>query len=106
MTSNNGSQDVQKTVTLRLEVEREDDLYVALCPELDISSYGDTVEDAVAHLKDAIVLYLDTIEQDGERERIFRERGITIEDQAETDYRATLHPDVFATVGRFAVGAA
>jgi predicted RNase H-like HicB family nuclease len=97
---------MQKTVTLRLEAEREDDLYVALCPELDVSSYGDTVEDAVAHLKDAIILYLNTIEQDGERERIFRERGIKVEDRLEADYRATLHPDVFATVGRFPIGAA
>ena len=97
---------MQKAVTLRLDVEREDDLYVARCPELDISSYGDTVEDAVEHLKAAIMLYLDTIEQDGERERISTERGITIENRPEAAYRATLQPDVFATVGRFAVGAA
>jgi len=97
---------VQTMVTLRLEVEREEDLYVAHCPELDISSYGDTVEDAFDHLKDAIVLYLDTIEQNGERERIFRERGISVEDRVETSYRTTLSPDVYATVGRFPVGAA
>jgi hypothetical protein len=27
-------------------IEREDDLYVALCPELDISSQGETVSEA------------------------------------------------------------
>ena len=63
-----------QTITLTLEVEREDDQYVSLCPELDVSSYGDTVEDALQHLRDAIALYLETIEQDGELERIFRER--------------------------------
>ena len=97
---------MQKMVTLRLEVEREDDVYVAHCPELDVSSYGDTVEDAFDHLKDAIVLYLDTIEQDGERERIFRDRGISLEDRLGTSYHATLQPDVYATVRRFPVGAA
>ena len=93
-------------VTLRLEAEREDDLYVANCPDLDISSYGDTVEDAFAHLNDAILLYLDTIEADGERDRIFRERGITIEERLEANYRVDLHPGVIATVSRFPVGAA
>jgi len=68
---------MERMITLTLEVEREDDQYLSLCPELDLASYGDTVEDALSHLKDAVLLYLDTIEQDGERERIFRERGIT-----------------------------
>jgi predicted RNase H-like HicB family nuclease len=94
---------VEKMITLRLEAWREDDLYVAHCPDLDISSYGDTVEDAFAHLKDAIFLYLETIEQDGERERVFRERGIEIDERPDTKYSVTLHPDVFATVSRFTV---
>ncbi len=69
---------MERTVTLTLEIEREDDKYVSLCPELDVSSYGDSVEDALAHLIDAVRLYLDTIVADGERERIFRERGIKL----------------------------
>ena len=78
---------MQKMVTLRLEVERVDDLYVAHCPELDVSSYGDSVEDVFDRLKNAIILYLDTIEQDGERERIFRERGISVESRVATAQR-------------------
>ena len=97
---------MEQTITLRLEVEREDDVYVASCPDLDISSYGDTVENAYSHLKDAITLYLDTIEEDGERERIFQERGITVEDRLGSDYNVTVHPGVFVTVSRFQVGAA
>ena len=97
---------MDKMIALRLEAVREDDLFVATCPELDISSYGETVEDAFAHLKHAVLLYLDTIEEDGERDRIFRERGIVIEDRRATDYQTTVHPEVFATVSRFRVGAA
>lgn len=97
---------MEQRITLRLEAEREDDLYVANCPALDISSYGDTVEEAFAHLKNAIFLYLDTIEEDGERERIFRERGIKIDERLETNYEITVHPDVIATVSRFTVGVA
>ncbi|MCR4300434.1 MAG: hypothetical protein NUV51_02390 [Sulfuricaulis sp.] len=35
-------------------LEREGDLYVALCPELDIASQEKTVELATANLKEAV----------------------------------------------------
>jgi predicted RNase H-like HicB family nuclease len=41
-------------------VEREDDGYVSLCPELDIASQGDSVEEATANLKEAVELFLET----------------------------------------------
>jgi hypothetical protein len=37
-------------------IEKEEDLYVALCPELDIASQGNTVEDARNNLKEALEL--------------------------------------------------
>lgn len=37
----------------------EEDMYVALCPELDIASQGKTVEQAIANLKEAVELYLE-----------------------------------------------
>lgn len=39
-------------------IEREDDGYVSLCPELDIASQGDTVEEARNNLIEAIELFL------------------------------------------------
>lgn len=41
-------------------LEKEGDLYVALCPELDVASQGATVEDAVANLKEAVELFLES----------------------------------------------
>ena len=41
-------------------IEREDDMYVALCPELDVASQGSTVEEATANLKQAVELFLDS----------------------------------------------
>ena len=41
-------------------IEREDDAYVALCPELDVASQGDTVNEARANLQEAIELFLET----------------------------------------------
>lgn len=40
-------------------IEKEDDTYVALCPELDIASQGDTVEEAKANLHEAIELFFE-----------------------------------------------
>ena len=41
-------------------IEREDDIYVSLCPELDIASQGPTVEEAKCNLAEAVELFLET----------------------------------------------
>jgi predicted RNase H-like HicB family nuclease len=38
---------------------REDDLYVAECPEVGTVSQGYTIEEAIANLKEATELYLE-----------------------------------------------
>lgn len=40
-------------------LEKEGAWYVALCPELDIASQGETIEVALANLKEAVQLYLE-----------------------------------------------
>jgi len=37
---------------------REENLYVAWCPDLDIASQGKTIEESLANPKEAIQLYL------------------------------------------------
>ncbi|QKK02847.1 MAG: type II toxin-antitoxin system HicB family antitoxin [Pseudomonadota bacterium] len=39
-------------------IEREDDTYVALCPELDIASQGKTAVHARRNLSEALELFL------------------------------------------------
>lgn len=41
-------------------IEREGDGYVALCPELDIASQGDTIEEARDNLAEAVELFFET----------------------------------------------
>lgn len=41
-------------------ISREDDWYVARCPELGVTSQGRDVESAQASLREAIELYLET----------------------------------------------
>ena len=41
-------------------IEREDDTYVAFCPEVDIASQGDTVELARKNLVEALELFFES----------------------------------------------
>ncbi|TSA15278.1 MAG: type II toxin-antitoxin system HicB family antitoxin [Betaproteobacteria bacterium] len=40
-------------------VEKEGDIYVALCPELDVASQGESIEQATANLKEAVELFVE-----------------------------------------------
>ena len=41
-------------------IEREDDGFVSLCPELDIASQGSAIEEARANLIEALTLFFET----------------------------------------------
>ncbi len=45
--------------TLTAIIQKEEDMYVATCPEVGTSSQGTTVEEALANLKEATELYLE-----------------------------------------------
>jgi predicted RNase H-like HicB family nuclease len=45
--------------TFAAVIHKEDDLYVADCPEVGTVSQGHTVEEAIANLKEATELYLE-----------------------------------------------
>jgi predicted RNase H-like HicB family nuclease len=47
------------TKTLTAVIHKEDDMYVAECPEVGTVSQGYTVEEALANLKEATELYLE-----------------------------------------------
>ena len=55
--------------TLTAIVHKEEDLYVAQCPEVGTVSQGHTVEEAVANLKEATELYLEAFPLD-DRDRV------------------------------------
>jgi len=65
-------------IDVEIVVTKEGNQYSSWCLELDIASCGDSPEEAVRNLGDALELYLSTLEEEGERERVFKERGIRI----------------------------
>ncbi len=48
-----------KQGTFTAVLEKEQDGFVALCPELDVASQGDTVEKALVNLREAVELFLE-----------------------------------------------
>jgi predicted RNase H-like HicB family nuclease len=59
------------TKQLTALIEREGDMFVSLCPELDIASQGDSVEEARANLIEALELFFEEASE-SEVERRFR----------------------------------
>jgi len=58
-------------------IEREDDMYVAISPELDIASQGSTVEEARDNLIEAIELFLEVADPSEIEGRLRNEIFIT-----------------------------
>ena len=50
---------ITDTIELSAVIRKENDFYVALCPEYDIASQGRNVEEAIKNLKEALELYLE-----------------------------------------------
>ena len=58
-------------------IEREGDGYVALCPELDIASQGDTIESARNNLQEALELFFETASPQEIKQRLHEEIYVT-----------------------------
>ena len=58
-------------------IEKEGTGYVALCPELDIASQGDTVEQARDNLKEALELFYETASKEEIESRIMGDVFVT-----------------------------
>ncbi len=58
-------------------IEREDDGFVALCPELDIASQGTSIEEARANLVEALTLFFEVAEESEIARRLHNEVFVT-----------------------------
>lgn len=65
-------------------IEREGDGYVALCPEVDVASQGNTVDEARDNLREALELFFETA--------------------SPAEIRETTHHEVYVTYVEVAVG--
>jgi len=58
-------------------IEREGDGYVSLCPEFDIASQGETIEEARKNLQEALELFFESASNKEIKDRLREEVYIT-----------------------------
>lgn len=58
-------------------IEREGDGYVSFCPELDIASQGDTIEEARENLREALELFFGAASPEEIQQRMHEEVYVT-----------------------------
>ena len=75
---------MKRTRQLTAIIEREGDGYISLCPELDIASQGDSVEEARSNLQEALELFFETAD--------------------ESEIAGRLHDEIFVTKVEVAIG--
>ena len=62
-------------VKYRAEIFLDDGYFVGFCRELDVSSFGDTVEDASRALQEAVELFLEGCKELGTLDDVLSESG-------------------------------
>jgi predicted RNase H-like HicB family nuclease len=68
---------MEQTRRLTAIIEREDDGFVALCPEVDVASQGSTIEEARANLVEALTLFFEVADESEISRRVHREVFVT-----------------------------
>ncbi len=68
-------------LNIKVEVFEEDDLYVALCPSLNVSSFGESVDEAKKSLVEAVKIFIDECSEMGTLNEVLEESGFTRKDQ-------------------------
>lgn len=58
-------------------IEREGSGYVSFCPEIDVASQGDTVQEASDNLREAVQLFFDSASPEEISQRVHNELYIT-----------------------------
>lgn len=64
-------------VPVKVEIFKEGDLFVAVSPELNVSSFGDTVEEARASLREAIDAFVEECQAMGTLDEVLEEAGFS-----------------------------
>ena len=64
-------------ISVRIEVFKEGDVYVALSPELNVSSFGETIEDAKKSSKEALEAFIEECQEMGTLEEVLEESGFS-----------------------------
>ena len=71
---------MESKLLLNVIVKQEDKGYSVICPELNVASQGETFEEAVDNIKEAVELYIESAEELGIIDEVLEQLGLTKED--------------------------
>ena len=71
---------MRQSLIARVEIFREGDLYVGLCPDLDVSSYGKTIEEAKRSVREALEAFVEECTTMGTLIEVLEEAGFVGQD--------------------------
>ena len=69
--------------TFTVVLHKEDDLYVAECPEVGTTSQGSTIDTAIANLKEATELYLNVFPYKKQGKPVFKTFDAEVKEEEE-----------------------
>jgi len=64
---------MNRKIELTAVIEKEDNMYISFCPELDIASQGDTPDKAKSNLVEALELFYETASETEISKRLHNE---------------------------------
>lgn len=62
-------------IEVRIEILQEGDLYIGICPDLNVSSFGETIEEARQSVQEALEAFFQECEVMGTLTEVLEESG-------------------------------
>ena len=71
---------MSKQILITVVVKEEEKGYSVICHELNVASQGETFEESISNIKEAIELYVESAEQLGIVDDVLEQLGVSKED--------------------------
>ena len=69
----------ERFIDVTFQVKKDGPSYSSFCPELEIPSYGDTIEEATQNIVNASLITLAILREDGNEQEFFSKKGIPVQ---------------------------
>ncbi len=72
---------MQESIQLKLEIFQEGNLYVGICPALNVSSFGETLTEAKQSIQEALEAFVEECDEMGTLSEVLEESGFSLKDK-------------------------
>ena len=85
-------------IPIKVEIFKEGDVFVAVAPDLSVSSFGDTIEEARASLREAINAFVEECQAMGTLDEVLEEAGFSRTDGSWEPRRPVLEDEIALSI--------